>query len=72
MPGLKSRVAGWVLFPASFLACGCGGGEPAKPVGAPVEITPGMEKMKEEMIQAFKTKSLGKALAKPAPGKTAN
>lgn len=61
MPNLRRRVVGLISIALTCTMLGCGdGGEVAKPVGAPVEISPGMEKMKEEMIQSFKTKSLGK------------
>lgn len=47
----------------AILACvllGCDS-EESKPVGEPVEITPGMERMKEEMLKNYKAKTPGGA-----------
>jgi hypothetical protein len=38
---------------------GCGSEEP-KPVGAPVELTPGMEQMKKEMMDSMRKTPAGK------------
>jgi hypothetical protein len=47
-----------IILGCTFL--GCGGGE-SKSVSEPVQLSPGMEQMKNEMLKAYQTKSLGKA-----------
>ena len=48
---------------------GCSDSGPEGPVGGePVKLSPGMEQMKEDMINKMKNKELGKGLARlPRP-----
>ena len=53
MPNHRRRVAGisGVILGCAFL--GCGAEEPKPTTGAAVEITPEMEKMKQEMMKNY-------------------
>ena len=53
-----------------LLPWGCSDSEPAGPVGGePVKLSPGMEQMKEDMLNKMKKKELGKDPAKQSKKK---
>lgn len=67
MPNQRSLAVGLGLFVATAVV-GCNN-EETKPIEPTAAITPGMDKMKGEMMENFKKQSPGakKALATPKP-----
>lgn len=59
---------GGIMVAVAFMGCG-EGGEAVPKGGEPVKISPGMEKMKDEMIKAFQKNAKGKSPLKSEPAK---
>lgn len=64
----RNRIAWLGAIALGCAVSGCGGEEP-KPAAETVELTPGMEQMKQEMMESFAKTAAGKKALNAGKGK---